>query len=112
MLGAFPLVTGVVLNLMADRSFKESQTSVKPLDETSALITTGVYRISRHPMYLGFVLILLGAAVLAGSAMPLLVVVVFFVFMDSIFVRFEETKLAQTFGDAWLDYKANVRRWI
>jgi protein-S-isoprenylcysteine O-methyltransferase Ste14 len=111
-LGAFPLVVGVVLNLIADTSFKQHQTSVKPLGETSALVTSGTFRISRHPMYLGFVLILLGAATIAGSATPFLVVVGFFVFMDIVFVRFEELKLAQTFGDAWLDYKAEVRRWI
>lgn len=111
-LGFVPLVAGVVLNLMADKSFKQHQTSVKPLEKTNALITTGVFRISRHPMYLGFVLILLGAAVLSGSSTPCLVVVVFFFFLDSTFVRIEETKLAQSFGDAWLDYKAGVRRWI
>ena len=54
----------------------------------------------------------LGAAVLSGSITPFLVVLVFPVFMDTVFIRLEEAKLAQTFGDAWMDYTARVRRWI
>jgi protein-S-isoprenylcysteine O-methyltransferase Ste14 len=112
LLGVVLLVVGIVLNLMADKSFKERETSVKPLEESACLVTTGVFRLSRHPMYLGFVLILIGAAILTGSLTPFLVVIVFLVFMDTVFIRFEETKLAQTGGDAWLDYRAKVRRWI
>ena len=112
LLGVLLVAVGIVLNLMADKSFKESETSVKPLEESARLVTTGVFRLSRHPMYLGFVLILLGAAVLSGSMTPFLVVLVFLVFMDTVFIRFEEKKLAQTFGDAWLDYTHLVRRWI
>ena len=112
LLGIVPLVGGVALNLMADKSFKIYGTSVKPLEESTFLVTGGVFRLSRHPMYLGFVLILLGAAVLSGSIAPFLVVIVFLVFMDTVFIRFEETKLAQKFGDAWLDYRSAVRRWI
>jgi protein-S-isoprenylcysteine O-methyltransferase Ste14 len=63
-------------------------------------------------MYLGFVLILLGVAVLSGSATPFAVVIMFPVFVDTVFIRFEETKLGLTFGDDWLDYTAKVRRWI
>jgi protein-S-isoprenylcysteine O-methyltransferase Ste14 len=110
--GVVVLVAGIVLNLMADASFKECETSVKPLGDTTTLVTTGAFRVSRHPMYLGFVLILLGAVILAGSATPFLVVAVFFAIIDAVFVRFEEKKLSHTFGSAWWAYKANVRRWI
>ena len=102
-LGFVPLAVGAVLNLMADRSFKKGGTSVKPLEESTSWVTTGVFRLSRHPMYLGFVLILLGAAILAGSATPFLVVAVFFAFMDTVFVRFEEKKLSRTFGGGLVD---------
>jgi protein-S-isoprenylcysteine O-methyltransferase Ste14 len=112
LLGVVFLSLGIVLNLMADRSFKECETSVKPLGDTTTLVTTGAFRVSRHPMYLGFVLILLGAAVLAGSATPFLVVAMFFGFIDTVFVRFEEEKLSRTFGTTWSAYTANVRRWV
>jgi protein-S-isoprenylcysteine O-methyltransferase Ste14 len=63
-------------------------------------------------MYLGFVLILLGGAILAGSLGPFIVVAGFFLFMDIAFVSFEEKKLEQTYPTAWLDYRSSVRRWI
>ena len=63
-------------------------------------------------MCLGFVLTLLRAAALSGSATPFIVVLAFWTFMDAVFVRYEETKLAQAFGEAWLAYEARVRRWI
>jgi protein-S-isoprenylcysteine O-methyltransferase Ste14 len=112
LLGLIPLTLGIVLNLVADRSFKNHETTVKPIEESTALITTGAFRLSRHPMYLGFVLILFGIGLLMGSLMPHVVVPVFAIFMDSIFIRFEEKKLEQTFGEAWLEYKKKVRRWV
>jgi protein-S-isoprenylcysteine O-methyltransferase Ste14 len=111
-LGLLPLAVGIVLNLVADKSFRMHKTSVKPLEESTALITTGLFRVTRHPMYLGFVLILLGIAMLMGSLTPYLVVLIFAVFMEIIFIRFEEKKLEAAFGEAWLDYRARVRRWI
>ena len=66
-LGAIPLAFGIALDLIADRAFKKVETTVKPFEQSTALVTTGVYRIGRHPMYLGMVLILLGLAVLLQS---------------------------------------------
>lgn len=57
LLGGLPFLAGVLLNLVADTAFKKHQTTVKPFEESSALVTSGVYSISRHPMYLGFVLL-------------------------------------------------------
>jgi len=112
LLGLISLTLGIVLNLVADRSFKNHETTVKPVEESTALITTGAFRLSRHPMYLGFVLVLFGIGLLMGSLMPYVVVLVFAIFMDMIFIRFEEKKLEQTFGEAWLEYKKKVRRWV
>jgi len=112
LVGAIPLALGIALNLIANRAFKKNKTTVKPFEKSTALITSGVFRISRHPMYLGFVLILTGVAILMGSLTPYLIVVAFAILMDVIFVRSEEEMLEDTFGDAWLKYKKRVRRWI
>jgi protein-S-isoprenylcysteine O-methyltransferase Ste14 len=111
-LGALPLALGILLNLIANRSFKVHRTTVKPLEVSTALIVNGVFQVTRHPMYLGFVLILFGIATLMGSLTPYFVVFVFAVFMDRAFIRFEEHKLEETFGEIWLTYKRRVRRWI
>jgi protein-S-isoprenylcysteine O-methyltransferase Ste14 len=112
LLGIIPLVLGIVMNLVADRSFKKNETTVKPLEESTALISTGAFRVSRHPMYLGFVLVLFGIAVLMGSLTPYAVVFIFTIFMDVVFIRFEEKELERTFGEAWFEYRSKVRRWI
>jgi len=112
LIGLLPLALGAALNIIADRAFRTAKTTVKPFQESTALITDGVYRISRHPMYLGFVLMLLGLAILLGSLTPLWVVPIFAIVMDRVFIVVEERMLAEKFGQAWLDYKAEVRRWV
>ena len=112
MTGIIPLVTGLILNLVADRDFKKHRTTVKPFEESTALITAGVYRLSRNPMYLGFELILIGVALFLGSLTPFAVVILFPLLMEARFIRAEEQMLAQQFGRSWLAYKEEVRRWI
>jgi len=112
LLGLAPLLAGVVLNLVADRQFKQHGTTVKPFERSTAMIASGVYRVSRNPMYLGFVLILLGLGILLGSLTPFVVVPVFALWMDRAFIRVEEQMLREAFPGAWVSYAAKVRRWI
>ena len=112
LLGVFPLSFGIIINLSADRAFKENKTSVRPLEKSDRLITTGAFRISRHPMYLGFAGILLGIAMLMGSLTPYLVFPAFLIFMDAVFIRHEEKELEKTFGEAWLQYRKMSRRCL
>jgi len=112
LLGSVPFVAGVVLNLAADGAFKRHRTTVKPFEESPALVTEGVFLITRNPMYLGFVLILLGIGLGLGSLVPFAVIPVFAVLMDIIFVRAEQRMLEEKFGDAWREYRSKVRRWI
>ena len=110
--GLLPLVIGIVLNLMADQALKTHNTTVKPLDISSTLITRGVFTISRNPMYLGMTLILLGIALLLGSATPLVVVIVLPVLFDLVFITPEEKMLEDAFGEEFRQYRKQVRRWI
>lgn len=112
LLGVVPLLTGVSFNLIADAAFKKAKTTVKPFETSSALITDGVFRFSRHPMYFGMVLILLGMAIFMGSITPFIIVAVFTVLMEFVFVKTEENMLAQQFGSAWQDYRKKVRKWL
>jgi protein-S-isoprenylcysteine O-methyltransferase Ste14 len=111
-LGLIPLLLGLVINLVADKAFKKHNTTVKPFEKSTALITDGAFKLSRNPMYLGFVFILLGIAVFMGSLAPYVVIPVFMVSMDIVFVRIEERMLENTFGESWVEYKKKVRRWI
>jgi protein-S-isoprenylcysteine O-methyltransferase Ste14 len=111
-LGIIPLAVGIVINVVADRAFRRAGTTVKPFQESSALIMTGVFRLSRNPMYLGFVLVVLGIAVITGSLTPLVVVPAFALLLDRNFIAAEERMLEERFGSVWLEYKKSVRRWI
>jgi protein-S-isoprenylcysteine O-methyltransferase Ste14 len=110
--GIIPLVIGFILNLVVDRAFHLANTTIKPFAESSILITSGVFQISRNPIYLGFVLILSGIAVLMGSLSPYLVVIAFTILINRIFIEVEERMLAEKFGVKWDDYKRRVRRWL
>jgi protein-S-isoprenylcysteine O-methyltransferase Ste14 len=112
LLGILPLAAGIALNLLADRDFHQAETTVKPFENSSALVTTGVFRISRNPMYLGYMLILLGVGLLLRSLVPLVVIPVFGYLMARVFIRTEERMLQETFGPAWEAYAKRVRRWI
>ena len=111
-LGVIPLACGIALNLVADRAFHQAQTTVKPFEESTALITTGVFRITRNPMYLGYVLILVGVALLVRSLTPYAVIPIFAILMDRVFIGVEEQMLEKQFGQAWLEYAQKVRRWV
>jgi protein-S-isoprenylcysteine O-methyltransferase Ste14 len=112
LLGLIPLVIGVMLNLIADDAFHRAGTTVKPFQESSALLTAGVYSFSRHPMYLGFVLILIGVATLLGSLTPWVIIPIFVLLMEVMFIQVEERMLGEKFGPIWFTYKKKVRRWI
>jgi len=111
-LGIMPILFGIVINIWADALFKKRSTTVKPHETPTYFETSGPFRISRHPMYLGMVAILLGVAVLLGSLTSFLSPVLFITLMDKIFIPMEERNMEKTFGDKYMDYKKKVRRWI
>jgi protein-S-isoprenylcysteine O-methyltransferase Ste14 len=110
--GVLPLVVWILLNLVADREFKEEQTTVKPFEKSAVLTTKFPFSIGRHPMYLGMVLLLLGLALFFGTASSLLPVGGFAYIVNRVFVRGDEQMLAGTFGAEWERYQTRVRRWI
>jgi protein-S-isoprenylcysteine O-methyltransferase Ste14 len=110
--GILPLLLGLGLNVAADAQLKRHRTTVKPFERPAALVTTGVYRSTRNPMYLGFILILLGVVILMGSLSAFFVIPPFAVLMETVFIRREERMMDAAFGRDWLAYRTKVRRWI
>jgi protein-S-isoprenylcysteine O-methyltransferase Ste14 len=112
LIGILPLIFGLVINLLADNDFKKAQTTVKPFEEPTVLITSDAFQFSRNPMYLGFIFIMLGIAILLGSLSPYLVFLVFVILIDRVFINVEEQMLADKFGVEWEAYKNRTRRWL
>lgn len=84
----------------------------EPFHIPSTLVTTGPYRYSRNPIYLGVVLILLGFSIAFVSITVFICAIAVFLFCWRFFVRWEEKKLEEAFGEEYLSYKTRVRRWL
>jgi len=112
LIGLVPLSIGAWITIWADRMFKYRGTAVKPHLDPSELITTGPYRISRHPMYLGMVLVLTGIAIMFGSITPFLTPVVLTIVFQVKFIPFEEKTMERLFGQQYCSYKQQVRPWL
>lgn len=111
-MGSLPLVIGVAVSVCGAMRFKRHGTTVKPFQPATRLVTDGLYRFTRNPMYLGMVLILVGLALLLGSASPWLVVIGFQQWMRWMFIQPEERIMAEQFGKAYAVYRSRVRRWL
>lgn len=111
-LGIPVLLFGAAVTVQADALFKKLGTEIKPFKESRLVVVEGPFRFSRHPMYLGFMCILGGFAILAGTVVPLLIVPVMFWLLTVRFVLPEEKHMAQQFGHQYDRYRTRVRRWF
>ncbi len=112
LIGLIPLGLGLVLSAMAERQFKSVGTNVNTFDAPTRLVTEGLFKYSRNPMYLGLVLILVGVWILLGSVTPLVGVVGFILVTDRWYIAYEEQRLNETFGQAYEAYRVRTRRWF
>lgn len=110
--GLVVLMLGGLFAVLPAKKFNEAGTTIKPFEESSTLITDGLYRYTRNPMYLGMVLVLVGVDMVLGSLSPFLVVPLFIILIDRIFIRKEEEALRAQFGEQYTSYVGKVRRWL
>ncbi len=108
------LGAGLAIELVAVGAFIAAKTTVNPLkpDRASRLVTRGLYRISRNPMYLGLLLLLTGLALWFGNPLNIAVLALFVWYVTIFQIRPEEDALAEKFGAEFDAYRAKVRRWI
>lgn len=108
------VVPGLILILAGAWHFRRRRTTLNPLhpETASALVTSGVYRISRNPMYAGFLLCLCGWACYLANRYALVGPVIFVLYMNYFQIFPEERALAQLFGQEYDAYRRLVRRWL
>ena len=105
--GAFVAGAGVV-------AFRQQHTTVNPLTPgaSSSVVSSGVYRFSRNPMYLGFLLALAGWAIYLSNIAAALLLPAFVAYMSQYQIKPEERALLAKFGPQFAQYMSHVRRWI
>jgi protein-S-isoprenylcysteine O-methyltransferase Ste14 len=106
------LVGGFGVMLWAWWQFRIHAVAICPTEDTSRLITDGIYRMSRNPMYLGMVMMLFGVAMFIGTLPFYAAAIAYFVVIDRSFCPYEENKLVRAFGERYGEYRSSVRRWI
>lgn len=112
LVGAVLVAAGVVSAAWAAGLFHKASTPIIPFRPSTALVTGGMYRITRNPMYLGMVLALIGIAILLGTVSPFIPIPFFVWQIQRKFIRPEEEFLEEIFGQEYVAYKSRVRRWL
>jgi len=110
--GIVLMALAIALILWAALLFRRAGTNIRPFLPATALVTSGPYRFTRNPMYLGMAGTLLGAAVLMGSITPFVVIPAFMALISDRFILGEEAQLQAAFARDYVEYKARVRRWL
>ena len=106
------LATGLALSFSGVATFLRARTAVIPHHPASRLVTSGPYRFTRNPMYLGLTLAYLGGTVLVNSVWPLLLLPLVLLVLTVAVIRREERYLAAAFADEYAAYRRRVRRWL
>ena len=112
-LGLLAMLVGLIVVLSCVFGFiKHGKGTLSPADPTQRLVIKGLYRYSRNPMYVGVLLLLLGEALLFGSAMLLLYMLLVGIGFHLFVVYVEEPRLRKDFGEQYKVYCQKVRRWV
>jgi protein-S-isoprenylcysteine O-methyltransferase Ste14 len=112
---AVPVVLiGAAFSVAGMLSFRRAGTTINPLkpEAATSFVSSGIYRVTRNPMYVGLAICLLGWTIYLGSPWALAGVAAFVLYIDRFQVRPEERALATLFGPEYEAYKARVRRWL
>jgi protein-S-isoprenylcysteine O-methyltransferase Ste14 len=111
-LGLIPLLLSLLLTGAAAKFLASRGTTISPSGDPEKLVTSGLYRFTRNPMYLGMSLIVLGLAMFFGSLSSLLAVIIYMFIIQKLFIVNEEAILQRKFGEEYNEYCLKVRRWF
>lgn len=112
--GVVMIIIGTMIIVSAISLFKKYQTTITPLNPSDAtkLVTKGIYKFSRNPMYLGLLLVLSGFSIILNPIGGLLFIPLFILYLNLFQIIPEENIMVDLFKDEFLEYRENVRRWI
>jgi protein-S-isoprenylcysteine O-methyltransferase Ste14 len=105
-------IVGVLCGVGAFIEFRKAHTTLDPHGSVKQLVTSGIYRFTRNPIYLGFLLMVIGFPLNSGFYSGILVAPFFVVTMNRLVIEKEEAYLEKKFRDVYTSYKSRVRRWL
>lgn len=103
---------GIAFTIGGAGQFSRRKTNINTFLKPDHLVTDGLFKISRNPMYLGFACVLGGAAIVLDSFYGIIIAGAFVIIADRWYIRFEERIMAETFGAAYAAYCKTTRRWL
>lgn len=103
---------GFLLGLLSLAAFMTARTTVNPHGSVRAVVSSGVYRFTRNPIYLGMVFMLIGFPLIFGNVWGIFLAPVFIFLMNKLVIEHEEAYLEKKFGEGYTGYKRRVRRWL
>ena len=107
------VLIGLAISISGIVAFRRARTTISPVNAgASSLVTSGVYRFTRNPMYLGMLLMLLAWAAFLFKPVALLFIAIFALYINRFQITPEERVLSSLFGAEYIAYKARVRRWL
>lgn len=111
---ALPLGAGVIVMVLGIWEFKRAKTTVDPIhpDKATDLVTSGIFRITRNPMYVGMILLLIAATFYVGTWIGFLCAFLSAIYLNYFQIKPEEKAIEQIFGENYVQYKKRVRRWL
>jgi protein-S-isoprenylcysteine O-methyltransferase Ste14 len=112
LLGLILIFVGISMAAISFRLMSKIKTTFIPDGVPQKLVSTGPFKFSRNPIYLGMFLILFGTAFLMGSVSALLVSLIFTLIINFPWISHEEKKMSEIFGEDWINYCSKVRRWL
>jgi protein-S-isoprenylcysteine O-methyltransferase Ste14 len=110
--GAVQVITAVIVIFIVAVTFRRIKTHIEPWKPTSSIVSTGIFAVSRNPVYLAFCWINIGIGLILNSWWVLLSFVPAAILVYLIAIKPEEDYLERKFGDEYLRYKLRVRRWL
>lgn len=110
--GVFLAMVATALYVTAFREMSRARTAILPHRQASHLVTSGPFKLSRNPIYLGNVVLLSALGLVLGSTWMFVVALVAGYAEQKLGIEREEAHLEHRFGKAWRDYRKKVRRWI
>ena len=108
---AFAFV-GFLLGIGAFIEFMKARTTLDPHGAAKQLVTSGIYRFTRNPIYLGFLLVLVGLPLYFGLYWGIVLAPLYVFLMNRLVIQHEEAYLERKFGKMYMDYTSQVRRWL